>query len=69
MHGVPFYLNDILQIQELDTDVEIILPPPHQFQDSVSEETSTDGREDTPKFEISTQTSYGLVVTQILDMT
>lgn len=41
--------------------MEIILPPLCQFQDSVSEETSTDDGEDTPKFEISTQTSYGLV--------
>eukprot|EP00105_Crassostrea_gigas_P008550 XP_011423136.1 PREDICTED: THAP domain-containing protein 2-like [Crassostrea gigas] len=31
--------------QELDSDVEIILPPPCQFQDSVSEETSTEDGE------------------------
>lgn len=50
-----------LDIQELHNDVEIILPLPCQFQDSVSEETSTDDGEDIPTFEISTQTPYSLV--------
>ena len=52
-------------MQDLNESIQIILPPPSQFQDNLetrSTDINTESMVDVPKFEMSTQTSYGLVV-------
>ena len=54
-------------MQDLNESIQIILPPPSQFQDNLETRSTdtcinTESMVDVPKFEMSTQTSYGLVV-------
>ena len=52
-------------MQDLNESIQIILPPPSQFQDNLetrSTDVNTESMVDVPTFEMSTQTSYGLVV-------
>ena len=45
-------------MQDLNENIQIILPPPSQFQDNINTERMVDVQ----TFEMSSQTSYGLVV-------
>ena len=59
-------------MQDLNESIQIILPPPSQFQDNLetrSTDVNTESMVDVPKFEMSTQTSYGLVVISLIIFT
>ena len=52
-------------MQDLNESIQIILPPPSQFQDNLETrrtDINSESMVDVPTFEMSTQTSYGLVV-------
>ena len=52
-------------MQDLNENIQIILPPPSQFQDNLatrSTDINNEGMVHVPTFKIFTQNSYGLVV-------